>query len=243
VKFNDGLEVAAKMADRQPTTAAAVIGDVVRGKNPAAERKGRCGRQASEAGAGPAHAAGADRGLEPASPCLAGARAIPRRRCAPFITPSLMPWTMPLRNLDRAAVVRAPDALARRRAHHRAHGTDKPKSAAMTGRAAAYGRAAFAWAVKRGAVQANPFANLPVAKSIAKRERVLSDEIGEIWRAAGDAASPYGAINQESGAQARAEKALVPATAKNGAPDPRGALAWSNDATVSGAAATRASSE
>ena len=65
----------------------------------------------------------------------------------------------------------------------------------MIGRTAAYGRAAFAWAVKRDAVQHNPFANLPVAKSIAKRERVLTDqEIAEIWRAAGDAGSPYGTI-------------------------------------------------
>src|SRR5262249_25601369 len=69
----------------------------------------------------------------------------------------------------------------------------KPKGAAMTGRTAAYGRAAFAWAVKRGAVNVNPFAALPVGKSVAKRERVLSDpEIAEIWRAAGDAAAPYG---------------------------------------------------
>jgi integrase len=44
-------------------------------------------------------------------------------------------------------------------------------------------------------VQSNPFAHLPIAKSIAKRERVLGDdENGEIWRAAGDAASPYGTI-------------------------------------------------
>jgi hypothetical protein len=35
------------------------------------------------------------------------------------------------------------------------------------------------WAVKRGMVATNPFANLPVAKSIGKRERVLTDdEIG-----------------------------------------------------------------
>jgi hypothetical protein len=46
--------------------------------------------------------------------------------------------------------------------------------------------------VKRGAVYTNPFAALPVRKGIAKRERVLSDtEIGEIWRATGDVASPY----------------------------------------------------
>jgi integrase len=65
----------------------------------------------------------------------------------------------------------------------------------MTGRTAAYGRAAFSWAVKRGAVHANPFAALPIAKGIAKRERVLTDdEIGEIWRAAGKAAAPFGAI-------------------------------------------------
>ena len=49
--------------------------------------------------------------------------------------------------------------------------------------------------VKRGAVRANPFADLAVDKSIAKRERVLSDtEIAEIWNAAGSAASPYGTI-------------------------------------------------
>jgi integrase len=98
-------------------------------------------------------------------------------------------------DLDRATVVRALDALARRRGRKNAGGTDKPKGAAMTGRTAAYGRAAFSWAVKRGAVEANPFAALPIAKGIAKRERVLSDdEIREIWRAAGKAGAPYGAI-------------------------------------------------
>jgi integrase len=96
-------------------------------------------------------------------------------------------------DLDRAAVVRALDALTRRRARTNTGGGRK--GAAMTGRTAAYGRAAFAWAVKRGAVHANPFATLPIAKGIAKRERVLSDdEIGEIWRAAGRIASPYGAL-------------------------------------------------
>jgi integrase len=98
-------------------------------------------------------------------------------------------------DLDRAAVVHALDALTRRRRRKDGDGSGKPKGAAMTGRTAAYGRAAFAWAVKRGAVRVNPFAELPVAKGIAKRERALSDaEIAEIWRAAGDAASPYGTI-------------------------------------------------
>jgi integrase len=49
--------------------------------------------------------------------------------------------------------------------------------------------------VKRGAVAANPFVALPIGKSVTKRERVLSDhELAEIWRAAGDAAAPYGSI-------------------------------------------------
>lgn len=98
-------------------------------------------------------------------------------------------------DLDRAAVVRALDALTRRRKRKLGARMEKPKGAAMTGRTAAYGRAAFGWAVKRGAVHTNPFAALPVDKSIDKRERVLSDvEIAEIWRAAGEAALPYGAI-------------------------------------------------
>ena len=98
-------------------------------------------------------------------------------------------------DLDRAAVVRALDGLTRRRRRKDGSGAQKPKGAAMTGRTAAYGRAAFAWALKRGAVRANPFADLAVDKSIAKRERVLSDtEIAEIWHAAGSAASPYGTI-------------------------------------------------
>ena len=78
-------------------------------------------------------------------------------------------------DFDRAAVIRALDALTRRRKRKDSDGADKRKGAAMTGRTAAYGRAAYAWAVKRGAVRANPFAALPIDKSIAKRERVLSD--------------------------------------------------------------------
>ena len=94
--------------------------------------------------------------------------------------------------LDRAAVVRALDALTRRRGRQNA-GPDKRKGTAMTGRTAPCGRAAFAWAVKRGMVQANPFADLPLSKASAKRERVLSDdEIAEIWRAA--TRSPFGTI-------------------------------------------------
>jgi integrase len=98
-------------------------------------------------------------------------------------------------DLDRSTVVRALDAL-RRHSKRKGKGTsDTSRGAAMAARTAAYGRAAFAWAVKRGVVTGNPFADLPIAKSTAKRERLLSDEeLGEIWRAAGEASSPYGTV-------------------------------------------------
>jgi len=174
--------------------AAAVMGDVAKGRNPAAERKDAAAAERARrtrnrltlrvliedwnrlhlAGRRPSYAAEAVRALHSAF--------------ADHLDDAA-------EDLDRAAVVRALDGLTRRRKRKDGDGADKPNGAAMTGRTAAYGRAAFAWAVKRGAVRVNPFAALPIDKSIAKRERVLSDqEISEIWRAAGDAASPYGTI-------------------------------------------------
>ena len=174
--------------------AAAVMGDVAKGRNPAMERKEAAAAERARrtrnrltlrvliedwnrlhlAGRRPSYAAEAVRALHYAF--------------ADHLDDAA-------EDLDRAAVVRALDGLTRRRKRKDGDGADKPKGAAMTGRTAAYGRAAFAWAVKRGAVRVNPFAALPIDKSIAKRERVLSDqEIAEIWRAAGDAASPYGTI-------------------------------------------------
>jgi integrase len=97
----------------------------------------------------------------------------------------------PAEDLDRPAVVRALDSLSRRP-------KDKgraPRGAAIAGRTAAYGRACFAWAMKRGTVPSNPFAELPLATTITKRDRVLSDqEAAAVWRAAGEAPLPYGAI-------------------------------------------------
>jgi integrase len=172
--------------------AAAIMGDVAKGRNPAAERK---------------EAATAERAKRTRDQLtlrvliddwnrlhLAGRRP---RYAAEAVRALHYAFAHHLDNaaedLDRAAIVRALDALTRRRTRKNAGG--QPKGAAMTGRTAAYGRAAFAWAVKRGAVHANPFADLPVAKGIAKRERVLTDdEIGEIWRAAGKIAAPFGAI-------------------------------------------------
>jgi integrase len=172
--------------------AAAVMGDVAKGRNPAAERK---------------DAAAAERAKRTRSRLtlrvliedwnrlhLAGRRlryATEAVRALHYALADHLDDAA--EDLDRASVVRALDAIARR--HKRAKGTEKPKGTAMIGRTAAYGRAAFAWAVKRGAVHINPFADLPVAKSVGKRERVLSDaELAEIWRVADDTAAPYGTI-------------------------------------------------
>jgi integrase len=98
-------------------------------------------------------------------------------------------------DLDRTAVVSALDGLTRRRRPKNADKAKGTPGSAMAARTAAYGRTAFTWAVKRGAVRANPFADLPITKGGVKRERVLTDEeIVEVWRAAGRASAPYGTI-------------------------------------------------
>ena len=166
--------------------AAAVMGDVAKGRNPAAERKDAAAAERAKrvrdrltlrvlidewrrlhlTGRRASYAAEAVRALHYAFAKVLDDAA---------------------EDLDRATIVRLLDALTRRR--KRGDGA-KPRGAAIVGRTAAYGRAAFAWALKRGMVHVNPFAHLPVAKSIAKRERVLSDdEIGEVWRAA--VSAPY----------------------------------------------------
>ena len=174
--------------------AAAIMGDVAKGRNPAAERKDAAAAERVRrtrhrltlrvliedwnrlhlAGRRPSYATEAVRALHYAF--------------ADHLDDAA-------EDLDRAAVVRALDALARRRRRKDRGGVDKLKGAAMSGRTAAYGRAAFAWAVKRGSVRTNPFAALPVVKGAAKRERVLSDaEVAEIWQATGEASVPFGPI-------------------------------------------------
>ena len=179
---------------RAREAAAAIMGDVAKGLNPAAERKDAAAAERARrvrdrltlrvliddwnrlhlADRRPSYAAEAVRALHYAFAAHLDDAA---------------------EDLDREAVVRALDAIGQRRGRKDGGVGKTPRGAAMTGRTAAYGRAAFAWAVKRGAVHTNPFAALPVRNGIAKRERVLSDtEIGEIWRATGDVASPYGTI-------------------------------------------------
>jgi integrase len=85
--------------------------------------------------------------------------------------------TAPAGDLDRATVVRVLDGLT------------KDGKAAMASRTAAYGRACYQWANKRGSLAANPFQNLPLAP-VAKRERVLTkDEMREVWEATCSAGS------------------------------------------------------
>ena len=172
--------------------AAAIMGDVAKGRNPAADRKEAAAAERAKRarnrltlrvliddwnrhhliGRRPSYATEAVRALHYAfADCLDDAA----------------------EDLSRASVVRSLDALKRRR--KRKDGNETTNGAAMTGRTAAYGRAAFAWTVKRGAVHHNPFADLPIAQSISKRERILSDqELAEVWRAASEDSGTYGTI-------------------------------------------------
>jgi integrase len=66
---------------------------------------------------------------------------------------------------------------------------------AMASRTAAYGRACYQWAVKRGSLSTNHFQALPLA-AVAKRERVLTDdELRAIWRATETPGSYNGIIH------------------------------------------------
>jgi integrase len=78
---------------------------------------------------------------------------------------------LPAADLTRVTIVKTLDAMARK------------GSAAMASRAAAYGKAAYGWGIKRGSLSANPFLSLPVAPA-QSRDRVLNDaELSSVWRA------------------------------------------------------------
>src|SRR5262245_6980281 len=174
--------------------AAALMGDVAKGRNPAAERKEAAAAEWAKRVRGrltlamlfqdwgrlhlihrrPRYAAEAVRALH---------RGFSKH------------LDRPAEDLDRAAVVHALDSLSRPRKEQGKGKSSIRHGTAIAGRTAAYGRACFAWAMKRGTVPSNPFAELPMPSSITKRERVLSgEEAGAVWRAAGEAPLPYGAI-------------------------------------------------
>ena len=174
--------------------AAALMGDVAKGRNPAAERKEAATAEWAKRVRGrltlavlfqdwarlhlihrrPRYAAEAVRALH---------RGFSKH------------LDRPAEDLNRAAVVHALDSLSRPLKEKGKGKSLIRHGTAIAGRTAAYGRACFAWAMKRGTVPSNPFAELPMPSSITKRERVLSDEeAGAIWRAAGEAPLPYGVI-------------------------------------------------
>jgi integrase len=179
---------------RAREAAAAVMGDVAKGRNPAAERK--------EAAA--AEWAKRMRGrLTLAVLIQDWARLHLAHRRPRYATEAVRALRhalakhleRPAEDLDRAAVVHALDSLSRRNKEKGKGKSSIRHGTAIAGRTAAYGRACFTWAMKRGTVPSNPFAELPMPSSITKRERVLSDEeAAAIWRAAGEAPLPYRAI-------------------------------------------------
>jgi integrase len=147
-----------------------ILGDVAKGTDPASERKRAVSERKQKAAADAftlevllsqwqqLHLAGKRRRYE--------AEAVRALRFA--FSKHL---SLPAADLQRGAVVKVIDALAR--AGH----------TAIAGRTAAYGRAAYHWAVKRGSVGVNPFLDLPVVPT-ARRDRVLSDaELLAVWRA------------------------------------------------------------
>jgi integrase len=174
--------------------AAAIMGDVAKGRNPAAERKEAAAAEWAKRARGrltlavliqdwsrlhlvhrrPRYAAEAARALHHAF-----AKHLDR----------------PAEDFDRTTVVRALDSLSRRSEDRGGSRQTALRGTGIAGRTAAYGRACFAWAMKRGAVPSNPFAELPLSTVVNKRDRVLSDEeASAVWRAAGEAPLPYGAI-------------------------------------------------
>ena len=145
----------------------AILGDVAKGRDPAAERK-EAARQASSQASTLEALLEQWRALK-----LADRReryAAEAVRAIKHAFPKHL--RAPAGDLDRAAIIRVLDALAR------------DGKTAMASRTAAYGRACYLWAVNRGSLSVNPFIGLSLAVTV-KRERVLTDdELRAIWEAA-----------------------------------------------------------
>jgi integrase len=158
----------------------AIMGDVAKGIDPATERKKAAGEARRQA----AHEALTLSALLSDWQALHLANKRPRyaAEAVRAVRNAFSRYLdLPAADLDRATAVKTLDAMARK------------GSAAMAARTAAYGKAAYGWAVKRGALSINPFVNLPVAPTL-KRERVLSDdELAVIWRAT-DSPGPFNGI-------------------------------------------------
>ena len=152
------------------SAAAKIMGNVAQGLDPAADRKAA----ALEARRKAAHQALTLAALldQWSALRLADKResyAAEAVRAIKVAFPKQLP--LPAADLDRATVVRILDGLTK---------DGKP---AMAARTAAYARACYQWAIRRGSIEANPFAALPINPTV-KRERALTDaELRAIWQA------------------------------------------------------------
>ena len=87
----------------------------------------------------------------------------------------------PARTLSRSSAVEAIDSIL------------SAGKSEMARQSMGNARSCFAWALRRGYVTTNPFADLPLAITKSERDRVLTDdEVAEVWTAAGTLPYPFG---------------------------------------------------
>ena len=142
------------------------MGDVAKGRDPAAERKEAKQKARAEALTLDALIGQWDKlHLAGKRPNYAAAAASALRRAFAKHLDN------PAAKLGRDMVVRILDGLT------------KDGKAAMASATARYGSALFGWATRRGSLSANPFEHVPTAPAV-RRDRVLSDnEIRLLWAA------------------------------------------------------------
>jgi len=176
--------------------AAAVMGDVAKGRNPAVERKEAAAAARAKAARESYTLAALIEDWERVH--LAHRRPRYSAEAVRALRHAFARYLdHPAEELQRANVVRTIDGLTSK---NKKDAPEDAQQALRRGNAiargtVAYGRAAFGWAMKRGTVAHNPFADLPARPRVPSRDRVLSDdELGAIWRAASETTFPYGFI-------------------------------------------------
>jgi integrase len=92
---------------------------------------------------------------------------------------------------------RRADSLKRADAVRVLDGLVKAGKGPIASRTTAYARACYSWAVKRGRLVENPFANLPIPSANRSRDRVLNDaEIVAVYQGAASLGYPFGPLIQ-----------------------------------------------